>query len=120
MLRRRPLLPMRSFHRAYQIQINSLKRGEVISHKGKLWVITSFSHHAQGRGGSHYKVDLRDMKTGAKGHERFNTGSILEGVELQEKKLDFLYISENVVHAIDPDTFEEFNFPIEILEGFRG
>ena len=74
------------------------------------------THHSQGRGGSHYKLELKDLKSGSKGLERFNSGSVLQGADLSEKKLRFLY-SDETLHLMDPDSFEEFEFSSDILEG---
>lgn len=103
--------------RAYQLPVNQLKRGECIRHKNKLWVIVSFTHHSQGRGGSHYKLELRDIISGSKGLERFNAGTTLEGVDLTERKLQFLYSDQDRMHALDTESLEEFEFPLDILEG---
>jgi elongation factor P len=108
---------LKTSSRAFQLPVNQLKRGEVISHKGRLWAIMGFTHHSQGRGGSHYKLELKDLKSGSKGLERFNAGSVLEGVDLEEKKLDFMYATEESIHTIDPTSFEEYQFPIDVLEG---
>jgi elongation factor P len=103
--------------RAYQLPVNQLRRGECIRHKNKLWIIVSFTHHSQGRGGSHYKLELKDILSGSKGLERFNAGTQLEGVDLTERKLQFLYSADDRMHALDTESLEEFEFPLDILEG---
>jgi elongation factor P len=68
-------------------------------------------HHTKGRGGGHYKLDLRDLKTGARVNERFNTGIYIETVQKTMRPMQFLYQDEEL-HLLDPDTFEEMTLPV--------
>jgi elongation factor P len=82
--------------RAFQLPVNQIKKGDVISFRGKMYYINHYMQHSQGnslkdhpigRGGSHYKVELKDVISGSKANERFNAGTMLEGVVLQERKV---------------------------------
>ena len=93
-----PFPLLRIFRRCYHsIPINELKKGQFILLKDKvhiilivcnrsliylsqIWVVHEFSLHTQGRFGSHYKVDFRDVIRGQKLTERFNAGSELSGM----------------------------------------
>ena len=74
------------------------------------------SHHAQGRGGSHYKVDLQDIVTQSKATERFNAGASIEIAELEEKKLAMMYALDGQTHLIDQETFEQHTLPVDLYE----
>ncbi|KAJ3374421.1 hypothetical protein HDU92_000930, partial [Lobulomyces angularis] len=69
----------------------------------------------QGRRGSHYNVELKEFLTNIKILERFNSGSAVETIELEEKKLNLLYTTEDTINLICPKTFEEFSFSLDIL-----
>ena len=103
--------------RFYEIPINQAKRGQIISYNSKLVEILSTSHSQQGRSGSHYKLEFKDVQSGAKTVQRFQSNAVCEGVQLDEKTLNFLYQSDHLVVAIDPVTFEEFEFPASLVQG---
>ena len=65
--------------RHIQLAINQVKRGAVIHHRDKIYTVQDAMHHHQGRAGGHYKLDLKDIKSGTKTTERFNTTALLEG-----------------------------------------
>ncbi|KAJ3329002.1 hypothetical protein HDU76_008859, partial [Blyttiomyces sp. JEL0837] len=84
--------------------------GDLLSHKTK-------KLHSQGRQGSHYKVDFRDVTKHGKLTERFNAGSTLEGVDLVDRTFQFLYADDANIHLLDRETFEEIEVDIEGVEG---
>lgn len=105
--------------RHYQVPMNGLKKGQVVSHKAKTWIITDFSHHTQARSGGHYKVELRDLLSNVKLVERLQPTAILEGIDLVDRKWTFVYADDHDVHLLQPDTFEELAVPLGLLQGGR-
>ncbi|KAJ1553642.1 hypothetical protein HK405_007329, partial [Cladochytrium tenue] len=95
--------------REYRVAINEIKKGQLIVHKDRVWVVADYSQHTQGRQGSHYKLDLRDLARGTKIVERFNAGSLLEGVDLHPRSCQFLYADDQdgTLHFLDRETMEE-------------
>ncbi|KAJ3107360.1 hypothetical protein HDU97_004242 [Phlyctochytrium planicorne] len=81
--------------------------------------------HTQGRQGSHYKVELREARTGSKLTERVHANAVLEDVfmcsaiELKEKPHQFLYEDNGELHLLDRDTMEESVVPLDALEADR-
>ena len=73
---------IRSQRRFVQMAINQVKRGAVVSLRDKIYAVQDAMHHHQGRAGGHYKLDLKDVKSGTKITERFNTTAVLEGEPL--------------------------------------
>ncbi|KAI8812969.1 hypothetical protein BJ742DRAFT_673003 [Cladochytrium replicatum] len=100
--------------RHYKIEVPEAKKGQVLRIKGGLWEVFDKSHTSQGRGGAHYKLDLKDIRTGSKASERFNPSNILEGVDLEAKQYQFLYADENL-HLLEPQTFEELEISFALL-----
>ncbi|TPX64385.1 hypothetical protein SpCBS45565_g05931 [Spizellomyces sp. 'palustris'] len=103
--------------RYLQVPVNQVKRGAVIELRDRIWVVNTYTHHTQGRGGAHYKFDLRDVTGSGKTLERFNSGQTVEVVELDTKELQFLYLDDQELHLLDNDTFEEHAFPLGIFNG---
>ncbi|KAJ3412928.1 hypothetical protein HDV05_008716 [Chytridiales sp. JEL 0842] len=98
------------------VDVSNLKKGMVVQHKGKFWVVHDYSLHTQGRQGSHYKVDIRDVLKNVKVTERFNAGSTLEVVELDDRKVQFLY-ADDKIHLLDRESMEEIEFDIDYIPG---
>lgn len=65
--------------RNYNVPINEVKRGLVLTLKNRIWQVSDTSFHTQGRRGSHYNVGLKDLQTGKQIVERFNSGSSVDG-----------------------------------------
>jgi len=65
--------------RPFHVDASKAKNGIVVSFNNKLCVLEKKTHHAQGRSGGHYKLYLRDLKTGNKIVERVNTSASFEG-----------------------------------------
>ncbi|KAJ3010330.1 hypothetical protein HKX48_007453 [Thoreauomyces humboldtii] len=108
--------PRITWQRCLQTSVNTVKRGAVLEHKDKIWVVSGITHHTQGRGGAHYKFDLRSVLGTGRIQDRFNSGSLVEVLELDAKELHFLYV-DHELHLIDPETFEEHVFPLNIFNG---
>lgn len=45
----------------------------------KIFVVTDTSHRSHGRGGTTYKLEVRDVQSNGKGLERFASGYGLDG-----------------------------------------
>jgi elongation factor P len=97
-------------------EINQVKKGNVLELNGKLYSVLSSTQRSQGRGGSHYKLELKDIKTGSKAFERVNSGQFLETVELTHKEYQFLYADEHI-HVIDGSSFKEMTLDAGLVNG---
>ncbi len=99
------------------MEINQVKRGQVVDINSKLLVVLETRQKSQARGPSHYKLELKDLKTGAKVFERINAGNTVEAVELESKTFQFLYADDELLHLLDQETFEEFSVEISLIKG---
>jgi elongation factor P len=102
------------FKRHVATAIADVKKGFVIRHKNKLCEVMGALHHTKGRGGGHYKLDLKDLKSGSRVSERFNTGIFVETVQKTMRTMQFLY-EDKEIHLLDPDTFEEMSVPMHMV-----
>ncbi|KAI9336214.1 hypothetical protein DFJ73DRAFT_850725 [Zopfochytrium polystomum] len=104
--------------RDYRVPINEIKKGQIIRHKDKIWTIFDFTMHTQGRMGSHYKLELREVGRAGKTFERFNAGTAVEGVDLDSRSCQFLYVDEQV-HLLDRETQDEVEIDVDLLKDGR-
>ena len=106
----------RSHRRLISIQINELKRNQVIKHNEKiLLTIDAPKIVTQGRRGSHYNVSLKDCKTGVKSLIRFNQGSTLDLITLENSNYTYLYHDDTQIHLLDDDLKEQ-SVPIALID----
>ena len=99
-------------------EINQVKRGNVVEMNGKLFAVLASIQRSQARGGSHYKLELKDLRTGGKAFTRVNAGQFLETVELQQKEFQFMYADDSL-HVIDQETFEEMVLEGDLINGIN-
>src|ERR1700675_1167470 len=93
--------------RPMKINAIDLKPGNVLEHQNKLWIVLKRELVQPGKGGSFARVELRDLRGGAKLNERFRTQETVERVRLDEKDMQFLYMEGAEATFMDNDSFEQ-------------
>ena len=87
---------------------NSLRPGNVIEHKNRLWVVVKTAHTQPGKGGAYLQAELKDIRDGTKLNERFRASEDVERVRLEVRDCQFLFTSDGVHTFMDADTFDQF------------
>ncbi|MFQ5956006.1 MAG: elongation factor P [Kiloniellales bacterium] len=90
-----------------KIQGVDIRVGNLIEHKGRLWVATRIQHVQPGKGGAYMQVELKDIRDGTKLNERFRSSETVERARLDEKAYQFLYAEGEVLTLMDTGTFEQ-------------
>ena len=72
-----------------KINGNSIRPGNIIQHKNRLWVAVKIQHTQPGKGGAYLQVELKDIRDGTKLNERFRSSETVERVRLDEKEYQF-------------------------------
>ena len=98
-----------------KINGNSIRPGNIIQHKNRLWVAVKTQHTQPGKGGAYLQVELKDIRDGTKLNERFRSSESVERVRLDEKEFQFLYEEGEAIALMDLQNFEQINLPKEIL-----
>ena len=52
---------------------NDIRVGNVLIWKSKLWSVLKTQHTQPGKGGAYVQVEMKDVQTGVKVHERFRS-----------------------------------------------
>jgi len=87
-----------------------LRPGVKIELDGTPYVVTDFQWVKPGKGGAFMRTKLKNMKTGAIIDRTFRTEEKLERAEVEERKVQFLYRTEDAYHFMDTESFEQFTF----------
>lgn len=98
-----------------KINGNSIKIGNIIEHKDRLWVATKTQHTQPGKGGAYLQVELKDVKTGTKLNERFRSSESVELVRLEEKPYQFLFQEGDKLTVMDSETYDQITIPSSYL-----
>jgi translation elongation factor P/translation initiation factor 5A len=124
--RQRLVLSSRSY--ATSIAINQVKVKSFLEHKSRIWRVEASSLITQGRRGSHYNLELKDPASGKQILERFGSGSSVNAgisrysnisVDVTAQELSFLYTTDTEVVCMNPETYDESIFPINLLPANR-
>ena len=99
-----------------KINGNEIRPGNVIEHKGGLWVAVKTQHVKPGKGPAYAQVELKNAIDGTKLNERFRSSETVERVRLEQKDYQFLYREGDMLVFMDMDTYEQIQVRREFLE----
>jgi elongation factor P len=99
-----------------KINGNEIRPGNVIQHKGALWVAVKTQHVKPGKGPAYLQVELKNAIDGTKLNERFRSSETVERVRLEQKNHQFLYREGDMLVFMDLDSYEQIQIPASLLE----
>ena len=98
-----------------KINGNEIRPGNVITHKGGLWVAVKTQHVKPGKGGAFAQVELKNLIDGTKLNERFRSSETVEKVRLEQKDHQFLYSEGDMLVFMDLESYEQIEIPADFL-----
>lgn len=99
-----------------KINGNEIKPGNVIEHKGSLWVAVKTNAVKPGKGGAFNQVEMKNLIDGSKHNERFRATESVEKVRLEQKDYTYLYAEGDMLVFMDSATYEQ----LELQKDFVG
>lgn len=93
----------------------SIRIGNVLEHKGKLWVAVKTQHVKPGKGGAFNQVELKCLTDGQKLNERFRSSESVERVRLEQDDYTYLYDEGEDVVFMHVTTYEQINIAKEFV-----
>ena len=99
-----------------KINGNEIRPGNIIEHKGALWVAVKTQAVKPGKGPAYAQVELKNAIDGTKLNERFRSSETVERVRLEQKDYQFLFADGDMLTLMDTDTYEQIQIPVELLE----
>lgn len=97
-------------------QPTDLKKGVVVQIDGKPYRVTDYNQKVMGRGGSIVNVKLKNVIDGSVIPKTFKGQDKIEPAEVTNRAVQYLYTDGSDFHFMDPETFEQFQLPLEIVE----
>ena len=97
-------------------QPTDLKKGVVCQIDGKPYRVTEYNQKVMGRGGSIVNVKLKNLIDGSVIPKTFKGQEKIEMAEVVNKTVQYLYSDGDDFHFMDPESFEQFQLPAEIVD----
>ncbi|MBO6813235.1 MAG: elongation factor P [Rhizobiaceae bacterium] len=98
-----------------KINGNEIKPGNVIEHKGSIWVAVKTNAVKPGKGGAFNQVELKNLIDGRKDNERFRASESVEKVRLEQKEYQFLYEEGDMLVFMDTESYEQLELQKEFV-----
>ncbi len=86
---------------------NQFRNGLKIELDNEPFVIVEFQHVKPGKGGAFVRTKLKSLLTGNVLERTFRSGEKVEKPQLEEKEMQYLYVSDNQYHVMDMETYEQ-------------
>lgn len=87
----------------------SVKVGNVLEYKNKLWSVTKTQHVKPGKGGAFNQVEMKCLTDGTKLNERFRSDEKVEKVRLDQKDYQYLYEEGDNLVFMDTENYEQLS-----------
>ena len=98
-----------------KINGNEIRPGNVIEHKGALWIAVKTQAVKPGKGPAYAQVELKNAIDGTKLNERFRSSETVERVRLEQKDYQYLYPEGDMLTFMDLDTYDQIQIPKDLL-----
>jgi elongation factor P len=98
------------------IATSDFRKGLKIEYKGDPYEIIDFQHVKMGRGGAIVKTKMKNLKTGSIVEDTIRSGEKFPTPELEERKMQYLYMQDGLYYFMDQETFEQ----VPLNEGHLG
>lgn len=95
------------------LSITSLKVGTKITYLGDPYIVLSYYHSKQGRGGAVVKTKLKNLKSGAVIDKTFQGADKVEDATLTKKNTTYLYSDDTNAFFMDAETYDQFEISLE-------
>ncbi len=93
-----------------------LKKGVVIELDGKPFKVLEYNQKVVGRGGSIVNVKVKNLIDGRVLAKTFKGQEKIESAEVTNQTVQYLYTDGTDYNFMDPETFEQFQLPTNIVE----
>ena len=88
-------------------ETSDIRKGLKIEMDGDVYTVVDFQHVKPGKGGAFIRTKLKSLSRGAVVEKTFRSGEKLGKPDLEEKKMQFLYSSDDQYCLMDAETYEQ-------------
>ncbi len=99
-----------------KVNAGALKKGVFIKKEGKIFLVSETEFNYRGRGSALIKAKFKSLEDGKYKSFTFKSDEILETIDVEVKKVQYLYKEKDKLVFMDPFTFEQYEFPLKSAE----
>jgi len=88
-------------------ETSDIRKGLKIELEGEVYTVVEFLHVKPGKGGAFIRTKLKSLAKGSVVEKTFRSGEKLGRPDLEEKKMQFLYSSDDQYCFMDAETYEQ-------------
>lgn len=92
------------------ISTNQFKSGMAIVVDKEIYQIVEYQHVKPGKGGAFVRTKLKNLRTYKTLDKTFRPDEKFDEAFIEEKKIQYLYNSQDTYHFMDQETYEEVSF----------
>lgn len=92
-----------------------VRMGMVVEYEGKLWVVIRHEIRTPGNLSSFNQVEMKDIITGTKTNTRLGQSDMIERVQLEQKKYQYLYAEGDDLVLMDNESYEQMHIKKDML-----
>ncbi|MBI2010559.1 MAG: elongation factor P [Candidatus Chisholmbacteria bacterium] len=93
------------------ISVTKLRKGVTFEENGQPYRVQEYFHAHMSRGGGTIRIKARNLLDGGVKNFTFKSGAEVEEIEVERKKMQYLYADETQVVLMDPISFEQVEVP---------
>ena len=101
------------------VDTSKFRNGLKIELDGEPFTIKEFQHVKPGKGGAFVRTKIKNLRTGRVLEKTFRSGEKVEEAEVDDKKMQYLYLDGEQLVFMDQETYEQIPFSSEQLGDSR-
>lgn len=102
------------------LSITNLKKGVLFQMDGVPYRVMDYNQKVMGRGGSIVNVRIKSVLDGKVLDKTFKGNETVEPAEVTSQSAQYLYSDADAFHFMNPDTFEQFDIPADLVGDAAG
>lgn len=102
------------------LSITNLKKGVLFQMDGVPYRVVDYNQKVMGRGGSIVNVRIKSVLDGKVLDKTFKGNETVESAEVSNQSAQYLYSDGDTFNFMNPDTFEQFEIPADLVGDAAG
>ena len=98
-----------------KINANAIKPGMVLEYDKGLWSVVKTQHVKPGKGGAFVRTKVKNLVNGKVLERNFRSGERVELADVEEKKMQYLYLDGENLVFMDQTNYEQLPFSKETV-----
>lgn len=95
--------------------VNEISKESILRLNGEIYLVTDFQHVNPGKGAAFVRTKLRNIRSGKVTEQTFRSNESVELVEVERRKMQYLYKSGEMFAFMDNSTYEQMEMGQALL-----